>query len=73
MRVPRPIAAVLAALAFATLATAAPAAEVAGTANGFCCVAVVTVNGAQSIEGRWRVSAGTGTMYVRGLTLLKVA
>jgi hypothetical protein len=40
---------------------------------GFCCIAVVTVNGAQAIEGRWRASSGTSTMYNRTLMILKVA
>lgn len=39
----------------------------------FCCIATVTVNGAQAIEGRWRVSAGTSSMYQRTLMILKVA
>ena len=39
----------------------------------FTCIAKVTVNGAQAIEGRWRVSTGTGTMYERTLTLLRIS
>jgi len=38
----------------------------------FTCIAKVTVNGAQTIEGRWRVSTGTGTMYERTLNLIRV-
>lgn len=38
----------------------------------FACVTQATVNGAQAIEGRWRVSAGTGSMYQRTLVLVKV-
>jgi len=34
---------------------------------------IVTVADAQAIDIRWRVSAGTGTMGDRILTLLKVA
>jgi len=44
----------------------------ASKSQPFCCVAVVTVNGAQAIEGRWRVSANTGTMHQRTLAILKV-
>jgi hypothetical protein len=42
---------------------------------GFCCVARVTVNGSQAIEGRWRVTASsTGTMENgRTLAIIKVA
>jgi hypothetical protein len=40
--------------------------------NPFCCVAKVTVNGAQAIEGRWRVSANTGYMADRSLHILEV-
>jgi hypothetical protein len=39
----------------------------------FCSCAKVTVNGAQSVEGWWRVSTGTGTNYNRQLLLIKVA
>jgi len=43
----------------------------------FCCIGLVTVNGSQAIEGRWRrSSSGCGTAYMLGtrtLTLLKVA
>lgn len=35
------------------------------------CTAEVTVNGVQAIEGRWRVSAGTGTFHNGILNLLK--
>lgn len=44
----------------------------ANKAQAFCCVAIVTVNGAQAIEGRWRVSGNTGTMHQRTLAILKV-
>ena len=36
-------------------------------------IAKVTVNGAQAIEGRWRVGSGTGSMYQRTLEIVKVA
>lgn len=40
---------------------------------GFCCMAKVTVNGAQAIEGRWRNNAiGTATMHERQLMILRV-
>lgn len=35
--------------------------------------AVITVNGSQAIEGRWRVLAGTSTAHQRRLTLVKLA
>jgi hypothetical protein len=42
---------------------------------GFSCIARVTVNGAQAIEGRWRVTTGTtGTMHNgRTLAIIRVA
>jgi len=44
------------------------------TYSGFSCMAKVTVNGAEAIEGRWRVNGGTGTMHNgRQLMILKVA
>lgn len=39
----------------------------------FISIAKVTVDGAQTIEGRWRVDGGTGTMHQRNLTALEVA
>lgn len=39
----------------------------------FACVAEVTVNGSQAVEGRWRVSGNTGSMYPRTLVLVKVS
>ena len=39
----------------------------------FTCLGVVTVNGSQAVEGRWRTSSATGTMHERSLILLKVA
>lgn len=39
----------------------------------FCCVARVTVNGSQAIEGRWRTSTGTATCTRSSLAYLKVA
>lgn len=39
----------------------------------FTCVAKVTVNGSQAIEGRVRVSAGTATIHQRTLMLVEVA
>lgn len=38
----------------------------------FACHAKVTVNGAQAIEGRWRVAAGIGTMHERTLLISEV-
>ena len=38
----------------------------------FTCQAIVTVNGAQAIEGRWRRSAGTVTNTRRTLSILRV-
>ena len=41
----------------------------------FTCVAVVTVNGAQAIEGRWRIAAGSGTasmLSTRALTIVQI-
>ena len=38
----------------------------------FCCVAVVTVNGSQDIEGRWMRTAGTGTAYMQGRRSLQI-
>jgi hypothetical protein len=40
---------------------------------GFCASARVTVNGTQAIEGRWRSTAGTATMFHRTLKILKAA
>lgn len=39
----------------------------------FCCIAQVTVDGTQAIEGRWRVDSNTGTMHQRTLMILQVA
>ena len=39
----------------------------------FKCSAKVTVNGSQAIEGMWRTSTSTATMYERQLTILKVS
>jgi hypothetical protein len=44
----------------------------ADNAAPFACVARVTVNGAQTIEGRWRTDKGTATMHERSLAILKV-
>lgn len=42
--------------------------------SSFCCVAKVTVNGAEAVEGRWRTSGGsTAFMEERNIALLKVA
>lgn len=43
-----------------------------GKAMGFCCLARITVNGSQAIEGRWKVSAGTASIYERQLMIFKV-
>jgi hypothetical protein len=42
-----------------------------GDTDSFMCIARVTVNGSQTIEGRWRTSSGTATMYQRTMTLVK--
>jgi len=42
-------------------------------ATSFMTMALVTVNGAQAIDGRWRTSAGTATMHERQLALVRVA
>lgn len=47
--------------------------QTTGQAGGFCCLARVTVNGSQAIEGKWKVSAGTASMYERQLKIIKVA
>jgi hypothetical protein len=39
----------------------------------FCCVAVVTVNGSQAIEGMWRTSSGTATSTRHSLQYLRIA
>lgn len=39
----------------------------------FSCKARVTVNGTEQIEGRWRVSSGTGTMHERTLDRIEVS
>ena len=43
--------------------------------QSFCCVAKVTVNGAEAIEGRARVDAGTttGTIHERSLAIVEVS
>jgi len=38
----------------------------------FSCMAKVTVDGTQTIEGRWRVDGGTGTMHQRSLIILRL-
>jgi hypothetical protein len=43
-----------------------------GDITPFCCIGIATVNGSQAIEGRGRVSGGTGTYYQRTLLILKV-
>lgn len=40
--------------------------------RGFCCFAKVAVNGAQAIEGRWKVTTGTAYSYNRQLVWMKV-
>lgn len=39
--------------------------------NSFCCTAIVTVNGSQAIEGRWRTTSGTAKMHHRNLILIR--
>ncbi len=42
--------------------------------TAFSCMARVTVNGSQAIEGRWRVDAGTGTLELgRTLAIIEVS
>ena len=42
-------------------------------ASPFCCVGTTVVNGAQTIEGRWRIASGTATMTGRRtLQLVKI-
>lgn len=38
----------------------------------FSCCALVTVSGGQDVEGRWRTSAATASMYQRTLVLVRV-
>lgn len=45
----------------------------AGTRVPFCCSSVTTVDGSQAIEGRWRVSTGTGTMLHKTLVIMRIA
>lgn len=45
----------------------------ANATDPFCCTAIVTVNGSQAVEGRFRVAGGTGGMFQRSLLLIKVA
>jgi len=45
----------------------------AGDIAGIACTARVTVNGAQTIEGRWRVGGSTGSMHQRALAIIKVS
>jgi hypothetical protein len=40
--------------------------------TNFATLAKVTVNGSQAIEGRWKVTAGTGTMEERQLLIMRV-
>lgn len=44
----------------------------ANSRTAFAAGARTTVDGTQAIEGRWRVSANTGTMIGRSLTILEV-
>lgn len=43
------------------------------TGSPFASIAKVTVDGTQTIEGRWRVDGGTATMNQRNLTIIQVA
>jgi len=43
--------------------------ERANDTSPFDCIALITINGSQAIEGKWKVSNGTGTMYQRTLVL----
>jgi hypothetical protein len=40
---------------------------------GFACVARVTVNGSQAIEGKFKAGGATASVYARTLSILKVA
>lgn len=40
--------------------------------TSFCCMAKVTVNGSQAIEGRWRTSAATASCTHKQLMIIKV-
>lgn len=42
-------------------------------AGGLTATAIGSVNGSQAIEGRWRVSAGTGQLRGRNLLIIRVA
>ena len=49
-----------------------------GTSQGdvalsFCCEARFTVNGSQAIEGKWKTSGTTASMYARSLSYIKVS
>lgn len=46
---------------------------IANDRKAFACHAIVTVAAAQVIEGRWRVSANTGTVVSRSLILVRLA
>jgi hypothetical protein len=48
-------------------------AQFAGARIPFACIGVTTVNGSQAIEGRWRVSAGTGSMLHKTLLIVRIA
>ncbi len=43
------------------------------TSEAFVSVARVVLNGSQQVEGRWRTSAGTGTMHQRNLARIRVS
>jgi hypothetical protein len=44
----------------------------ADVSSSFACMAKVTVNGSQAIEGQWRTTAATATAHERQLLILKV-
>ena len=44
----------------------------ANVTSSFACVAIVTVDGAQSIVGEWRTSGATATMHERTLHIIEV-
>jgi hypothetical protein len=43
----------------------------AGDCTSFVCMARVTVNGSQAIEGRWRTAGGTASMFQRTIMIAK--
>jgi hypothetical protein len=42
-------------------------------ASSFACMAIVTVNGAQAIQGQWRTDTATATAHEHQLMYMRVA